>query len=719
MNWRSKSGLCFCLFALIAFRAQAGELLFVGSESHDIIQLARQAGEKCQRFDNPSDALRHANDGDAILILADQYPGQRVQLSDQFFTDATAKHLRLFIEYPAAVPGLNLANVKQIVWERGVICSDAFAPALAKLHIVSIHGATYIDAKADHPLIDVARVAGFDTAVYGLPPTASPMLLEMKDGRWLIATTRLSDFVQSRFAPPADWAVIWSKILLRLDPDFHGRIKFTPRVRPSFGKDDPLPPNCQRIALNRAAEFYIHSRLLVSPQRWPEIQKQLAAGIEEIEMPTSEEPDADGSLGVLEGYSSLIRPDGTQRQRLPIRDDCQAETAMALAISAKVNGDANQAKIANNLLNHLFFSPLRADEPRTNPRHPSFGLIEWGIVAPNWRVANYGDDNARSILGTLLAAAELKTDRYDEMVLRALLANLRTTGKLGFRGERIDQPQLEAQGWKAFHDASPVDYSSHFESYLWAADLWAYRATHVQEFLDKATSAIALTMKVYPQGWRWQDNLERSRMLLCLSWLVRLQDTPEHRQWLMTVANDLLKSQDACGAIAERLGDRGRAGGFSIPQSNEAYGTGETPLIQSNDNKAIDELYTTGFALIGLREAVAATGDPKLKQAEDKLAEFLIRIQIKSETLPMLDGLWFRSFDFAHWDYWASSADIGWGAWSIETGWGQAWTAATFGLREQQTSFWDITADSEIADQLPKVQSEMAQNDGGPWIAKP
>ena len=90
-----------------------------------------------------------------------------------------------------------------------------------------------------------------------------------------------------------------------------------------------------------------------------------------------------------------------------------------------------------------------------------------------------------------------------------------------------------------------------------------------------------MTLKVYPDGWRWKNNLERAHMLLCLAWLVRADDTPEHREWLGRVANDLLKWQSPSGAIYEIVADTG-GGHYQIPQSNEAYGTTETPLIQNN-----------------------------------------------------------------------------------------------------------------------------------------
>ena len=46
-------------------------------------------------------------------------------------------------------------------------------------------------------------------------------------------------------------------------------------------------------------------------------------------------------------------------------------------------------------------------------------------------------------------------------------------------------------------------------------------------------------------------------MLLPLAWLVRLEDTPEHRGWLRRIATDLLALQQPCGAIREQLGKPG------------------------------------------------------------------------------------------------------------------------------------------------------------------
>jgi hypothetical protein len=668
------------------------------------------------RFDAPGEAIDHAADGSAVLILADGYPKTRTALPAGLLDRARAKHLRLYVEYPDQWPGLKLGETRAAVWERGVVNSNAFGSALPKLRIVAAHDCHWIPVDPAPEMADlmIARVAGFDTAVYGIAKEHSPLLFATDDDHRLIATTKLSGFVTARFAPAQDWKIIWRTILKKLDPQHEPPdLAFTPIVRPALSKDEPAPADLERSTFDRAAKSYLRSGLLIPPQRRDVIHKLLAAGIEETDPPangTTADANGDGSLGMLEGYASRIRFDGSQPQRTPIRADCNAEAAMVLALS----GDAHGKQIATNLLDYVY-GPEMQSMGRSDPKHPAFGLIAWGSISPAWQIATYGDDEARVMLATMLASAAQNANTWDAPLARALLANLRTTGKNGFRGDRVDIRPLEAGGWKAFHDAETVNPAPAFESYLWACYLWAYRATGETEFLEKTKSAIRTTMRAYDaKQWRLMDNSERSRILLCLSWLVRLDDTPEHRGWLMTIAHDLLESQQPCGAIRERFGGTG-GGHYHIPQSNEAYGSGETPLVQSPGDPASDQLYTTGFALLGLHEAAAATGDAKLKAAEDKLADFLCRIQVRSEKIPYIDGAWFRAFDYSRWDYWASSADMGWGVWCVEAGWGQAWIAATLSLREKQTTLWEMTAGSKVKEQLPRVQAEMAQNAGGPW----
>ncbi|MFN7140155.1 MAG: hypothetical protein ACK4UN_12545, partial [Limisphaerales bacterium] len=518
-------------------------------------------------------------------------------------------------------------------------------------------------------------------------------------------TTKLSDFVTARYAPAEHWTVIWEKILSNLSGGESIRLKWSPIVKPQYTATERLPRNFEQRAFNAAADWLLHSRLLVPSERTNEIHSALEKNGEVIQLPARTIPSGDGSHGILEGYASGVQPNGDQLQRLPLRADCNLESAAVLSFDHLLRKNKRSRSVAENLIDFVYFDSGMCAGPRADPNHGAYGLIGWGDISPAWLVANYGDDNARSILATIAAAAALENERWDNVIARGLLANFRVTGKLGFQGDRIDNPAL-ANGWEPFFNAETVNYSPHFESGLWACNLWAYRATGYEPFLHRATNAIAMTMKVYPSGWRWKNHLERARMLLCLAWLVRVDDTPKHREWLMAVATDLLKQQEPNGALRDWIEGTG-GGHYLIPQSNEAYGTAETPLIQQNGDPASDQLYITGFALLGLREAVGATGDPKLKQAEDKLTEFLCRIQVRSETKPYLNGWWFRAFDDRRWDYWASSADLGWGAWSMEAGWAQAWTAVTLGLREKKTTLWDFTKAVDIKDEFEVWKPKM------------
>lgn len=131
----------------------------------------------------------------------------------------------------------------------------------------------------------------------------------------------------------------------------------------------------------------------------------------------------------------------------------------------------------------------------------------------------------------------------------------------------------------------------------------------------------------------WTNGLqqERARMILPLAWLVRVEDTPEHRKWLQVIVNDLLSFQDESGAIQEDLGNVGH-GKYAPPESNSDYGSTEAPFIQENGDPIADMLYTTNFAFLSLTEAAAVLKDKQIEDALYKLADFMVRIQAHSKT---------------------------------------------------------------------------------------
>jgi len=722
LNW-----VVFAWFALAAATGLASstdrptlKLVFSCRAENDLYRVLTTDGVTYPRYDAPSEAVKAASEGSGLLILADGYPQKPTVVDPALLKTAAQKKLRVYIEYPAALPGLAVEKPRASVNEprgispmRAVVASDFFGDDLKPLRIIDLHGMYFTPAAADqsHIHIGAAQVGGVDTAVYGLPGTTYPLLFEYR-GNALIATTKLSHFVTGRYMPYDAWQTVWTSVLRWLCPGKAvPELAWTPTVRPTYGRDEPLPPDYEKQAVKRGVEWYIKSKLLIHPSRADELHN---AAFDERHLPTPapDTPVGDGSHGIMEHQMSRIQIDGSQVIHCGLRCDCTNESAMALAFGGKVLNDPSKSAIAKNLLNFYHFTSDAHKREHGDPKHGAYGLFCWGIYATGYENQHYGDDNARAMLGNLAVAALTGDDRWDEVIMRCLLANLRTTGQLGFRGDTISLPELSQKGWRPFFERKIVDYWPHMEAYLWAAFLWAYEQTGYELFYERAENGLRMTMEQYTDGWRWTNGLaqEKARIVLPLAWLVRVKDTPEHRQWLMKAVDGLLALQQPCGAIREELG-RPQSGSFPPPKSNDAYGSGEASLIQQNGDPISDLLYTTNFAFLGLHEAAVATGDPRIRQAEDKLAEFLCRIQIRSEAHPALDGGWYRVFDFRRWEAWGSNSDPGWGPWSIESGWTQGWITSVLALRQMKTSLWDLTKDSKTKRHFEKLREEMIPND--------
>jgi len=691
--------------ALATAAADRGNWIFCCRPDNDLFRVARTA-VKASRVDNPAEAVRQAPDGAAVLLLADDYPERQTSIEPELLKVAAEKQLRLYVEYPASLPGLRFAAPRAAEWERAVVASDVFGAAAPRLRILALHGCTFLPVEnagktASHLVL--AKVAGFDRAVFGLPPTVYPVLFEHPEGRTLVAATRLSRFVTARFAPKSEWQAIWKFILEWLQPGKEvAKLEWEPAVRPTYTIDGKLPADAVDQAIVRGIDWHTRARMLMHPSWTNEYPKYGNRENPIGPVPDAKLPAGDGECGLLEGFNSRVMPDGSQNVRWWLRSDCNGETALAFALRARLDGDARSARIAGNLLDWVYFN---SGLLHTETNSPMFGLLGW---APNTRGTFFQDNDIKAILGCIGTSALQGTNRWDEVLLENILGNFRTTGIYAFRGECLNAADLRQHGWLHYWQSPTVHYSAHFEVWSWAAYLWLYDKTHFAPLLERTLTGCRRMMSAYPAQWRWTNGLqqERGRMLLPLAWLVRVQDTPEHRAWLKQVATDLVAHQVPCGAIREEMGELS-LGYMRPPQSNEAYGTGEAPLIHQNGDPVADLLYTCNFTLFGLHEAAAATGDPFYRKAEQKLVDFLLRVQVRSTAHPELDGAWFRAFDFDRWDYFASNSDWGWGAWAVECGWTQGWITTGLALYQLNLNLWDLSRKSEIGKYMPKVQPWM------------
>ena len=176
-----------------------------------------------------------APEGTGVLLLADDYPAKTQEIAPEVFETASRKKLRLFVEYPATLPGFDVGQPRDTKWERGVITSEAFGPKLQPMRILGIHDCHFVPVTVERSHIMIAKVAGFDTAVYGLPKTNIwPILFEHPRDKVLVSTTKLSQFVTARYAPTDAWEPVWRMILNWVQPDLSiPQLKWTPVVRPA------------------------------------------------------------------------------------------------------------------------------------------------------------------------------------------------------------------------------------------------------------------------------------------------------------------------------------------------------------------------------------------------------------------------------------------------------------------------------------------------------
>ena len=302
---------------------------------NDLYQVLVKNKVPCSRFDTPEQAVREAPEGAGVLVLADEYPKTPTPLKADVFEHARDKKLRLYVEYPSFVPTLKLGAPQTLktghwgnILERTVVASDVFGDALKKRRILMIHDCHYLPVEANQPHLVVAQVAGYDDALYGLPKTnVHPILFEHPAGGVLVATTKLSQFVTARYAPLDAWEPVWRMILKWVQPDaVVPTLRWTPTVQPSFAREAELPADVERRALQRGAEWYRKSGLLVHPSWQARYDRPSNQG-----PPTADWPDGhragpgvrdaatgDGSLGLLEGRFRFEAP-GIQPHRIKSR----------------------------------------------------------------------------------------------------------------------------------------------------------------------------------------------------------------------------------------------------------------------------------------------------------------------------------------------------------------------------------------------------------------
>ena len=207
-----------CVTVSLQANDAAPRLVFSAAADNDLYRVLTACGQSCPRYATAAEAIQEAPAGAGDLILADGYPQTTTSLDAAVFDKAARKCLRLYVEYPAALPDTEVGQPLAVaesplkhagdasastMLERVVVSSDVFGPSLAKMRLLAIHDCHFVKVRAEKPYLVAARVAGYDTAVFGIEDVQSwPILFEHPRGGILVSTTKLSQFVTLALRPP-------------------------------------------------------------------------------------------------------------------------------------------------------------------------------------------------------------------------------------------------------------------------------------------------------------------------------------------------------------------------------------------------------------------------------------------------------------------------------------------------------------------------------------
>jgi hypothetical protein len=143
-------------------------LLFCCAADNDLYRVMTAGGQSYPRVESPQEAIAKAESGWGVLLLADGYPEKTTPLDQAVFDGASTKGLRLYVEYPSSLPGTKVGAPRKTHLERAVVASDVFGASLPQLRLLALHDCHLVEIEAEKAHLVAARVAGFDTAVFGL-----------------------------------------------------------------------------------------------------------------------------------------------------------------------------------------------------------------------------------------------------------------------------------------------------------------------------------------------------------------------------------------------------------------------------------------------------------------------------------------------------------------------------------------------------------------------
>ena len=431
----------------------------------------------------------------------------------------------------------------------------------------------------------------------------------------LTVAFRLCDFAKACFAPLDRWELLLKYIccFLNIENDF---VMPTPsaRIKGDSGKDfDTALDECIESAKQLLKNY------LVRP---------------------------DGFLGIREGLSHNVMPDGSRILNKNVRADCTGEAAGVFLFG----GDG---ELADNMLK-LCYGPL------TTKKGDFANMMRWTEEA--WNVC-YQDDVARAIIPSILYSVLGCSDKYLDDAVRVLSFLCEVSCKDGLLPARTDVLLYldNASSIKDLKNQESGYASAHYNSWYSAALLLAYISSGREDFKEVGVRGLETLMAMYPDTVReHSETSELCRLIFPLSVLYFVTKEEKHYKMLDRVFNDLMQREHKNGAYCEW------DTGYKSACFNNVGG--ECSLLSENGDNVADLLYTINWLPLGFAFAYHATNEERFISKWQDICEFFIKTQIVSED-GFLNGAWCRGIDLDRLEYYGIPHDVGWGPFSVETGW--------------------------------------------------
>ena len=750
-----------------------GTIYLVGPSTNDLVQHLSHIPTVIHLL-SAQNAISKSQKDDKIILLSNSNSTTRTSIPDNFYSDQKTIGFHSYIEFP----DLGFPTQKLSWKQRIVITTSELLVKEGKmdsLSILQLQSPTAIDlcqgqkcnatnltactTACQSSILSFAQIAGVDRAAYGVKDNERIPLLYRNGSNQLIATSQLSNMIQGRSAPQESWRKLWSFILGIEIPIWQAD------VRPTYPSSTSiLTTNATIQAILRSTTWISTGSTLMISQHVKDINTttykccQANNGNQECVLkqctlheicPAPYAPSSVTNITCLqEGWSSIIAISGAQHlMPLFIRTDGNAEAAMALASTAVLLIDSMNNTLINTrwrteasaLLDYMFHWSSSQSFVNSTAIEPTHGIVWWNQMnaetasngVAQYHPYDYGSNTGCILMSATATAGLLQTSSWRERMLYALFAEIRTTGRQGFRPSAISRTDLLKNGWQFyFNDQTTVDgsrYSPHYGAQAASYFLFAGHSTGLKNlFTLPALKYIHGTMEGLKNGkWTWTQSMtnELSMMLLTLAWLVRVDPSVHNIQVLNTVASKLLLHQQLNGGIKQFFGTGNEKNKCNacVPSSNQAYGDGEAPLMFFGNESITDCLYSLNFIAIGLREAFGATGNITYQNAETNLVEYLTKIQVSSLKHPELDGSWFRAFEYDRWEYFASDSDWGYGPWVTDDGWTNGWISTSLALRHGNVTLWDVMKKESVdwdEDMVNRICREMLMEESDVYCVK-